>query len=375
MTSTVHYADMRTGVQENLFDKLSRLLITAGLEQTVAAGDLTAIKLHFGERGGHAYIRPPFIGRIVEQIKGCGGQPFLTDSSTLYPGERKNAVMALNCAVANGFAYAVVGAPLIMCDGLRGQAAQRVAIDGEILKEVDIGQEILEADSLIVVSHFKGHELTGFGGALKNLGMGCASRAGKLQQHGNLAPQVDAQECIGCATCLRACSHQAIALHRGRAYIDPQRCVGCARCISLCPVRAIQVQWTRQSALVMRKMAEYAKGALHNKAGKALFVNFVTQVSPRCDCYGHSDAAIVADQGLLVSSDPVAIDQASVDLVNRAPGLAGTALQQGLAAGDDKFRALHPAIDWTVSLEHATRLGLGQRTYELRELQPRDKGC
>jgi uncharacterized protein len=374
MPSTVYFADMRAGSRENLFDKLLRLLELAGVEGIAARGDLVAIKVHFGEKGGHAYIRPTFARRVVDRLKELGARPFLTDSCTLYPGERKEAVSALACAIENGFAYAVAGAPLVMCDGLRGHDSRRIAIDGEILSSVDIANGILEADALVALSHFKCHELTGFGGALKNLGMGCSSREGKLEQHSNVAPVVAEKFCTACADCLKACVHDAIRFIEGKARIDAAACAGCGRCISECEQTAIRVQWNEEVPLVMKKMAEYAKGALHGKEGKMLFINFVTQVSPSCDCYGHSDAPIVADQGIVVSTDPVAADQACADLVNQAPGLPGTALTTGHEPGGDKFRGVHPQIDWEITLQHAERLGLGSRSYELVRLEPKGKG-
>lgn len=373
MSSVVHFADMRAGFRENLHTKLERLLLAAGIEKTVGRGDLVAVKLHFGEKGGHAYIRPTFLRRMVDLLRQQGAQPFLTDSCTLYPGERKEAASALRCAIENGFAFAVVGAPLIMCDGLRGQTARRVPVPGEILKDVDIAQEILEADALLCVSHFKCHELTGFGGALKNLGMGCSSRAGKMEQHCNLAPLVNEERCTSCGACLRVCIHEAITSPGGKARIDPDRCVGCARCITVCEDRAVMVQWSESAPLVMKKMAEYALGAVSGKPGKTLYLNFVTQVSPSCDCYGHSDAPIVPDLGLLASTDPVALDQACADLVNRAQGLPDTALAKGHEPGGDKFRGIHPEIDWEITLEHAEKLGLGSRNYKLHTLNPSGK--
>jgi len=370
MPSTVYLADTRAGHRENLFDKLTRLLAAAGIDSVVSRGDLVALKVHFGEKGGHAYIRPTFLRRIADRVRDLQGKPFLTDSCTLYPGERKEAVSALRCGTENGFAFAVVGAPLVMCDGLRGHSARRVPVAGEILREVDIAEGILDADALICVSHFKGHELTGFGGALKHLGMGCSSREGKLEQHSNVAPKVAEKYCTGCAACLKACVHDAIRFIEGKARIDAEKCAGCGRCITVCEERAIQIQWNEQAPLVMKKMAEYAAGALHGKAGKALFVNFVTQVSPACDCFGHSDAPIVPDQGILVGTDPVAVDQACADLVNAAAGLPGTALATGLEPGGDKFRGVHPEIDWQVQLAHAETLGLGRRGYELVRLEP-----
>jgi hypothetical protein len=336
----------------------------------IHSGELVAIKMHFGEKGGHAYIRPTFVRRIVDQVKKLGGKPFLTDSSTLYPGERKEAVSALTCAVENGFAYAVVNAPLIMCDGLRGHSSRRITVPGEILTEVDIGLEIIEANALIVLSHFKCHELTGFGGAIKNLAMGCSSREGKLEQHSTVAPTISEQHCTTCGACLKACAHKAIDLGSGKAILDETRCVGCGRCITVCEPRAIRIQWNEESTLVMKKMAEYALGALDGKDKQRLFVNFITQVSPSCDCYGHSDAAIVPDLGILASTDPVALDQACADLVNQARGLPGTAMQTGHEPGCDKFRGVHPQIDWEVQLQHGEKVGLGKRAYTLVRLEP-----
>lgn len=374
MPVQVWFADLRAGSRENLFAKIRRLLTTTGLEQMISPGDLTAIKLHFGERGGHAYIRPVFIREIVAQVKQAGGKPFLTDSCTLYPGERKDAVSALSCGIQNGFAYAVVEAPLVMSDGLRGSSARRVPIAGELLDSADIGLEILEADLLLTISHFKCHELTGFGGAIKNLGMGCSSRAGKMEQHSSIAPSVDEQHCNLCQACLKACAHGAISFGNTAAYIDPEKCVGCSRCITVCEQQAIQIQWNEAADQVMRKMAEYALAAVSGKQGKQLYLNFITQVSPACDCYGHSDAPIVPDIGILASTDPVALDQACADLVNQVQGLQGTALASGYEPGGDKFRGVHPDIDWEVTLEHAEKIGLGSREYLLNRLNPAGAG-
>ena len=256
MAAQVYFADMRVGLRENLHAKLERLTEQAGVSEVVSNGDLVAIKIHFGENGGHAYIRPTFVRRVVVQVKANNGKPFLTDSSTLYPGERKEAVSALTCAIENGFAYAVINAPLIMSDGLRGHSSQRVKVPGELLNEVDIGLEIIEADALIVLSHFKGHELTGFGGAIKNLAMGCSSREGKLEQHSTLGPTISEKDCTTCGACLKTCAHKAINLSSGKAVFDPERCTGCGRCITACEPQAIRVQWNEESALVMKKMAE-----------------------------------------------------------------------------------------------------------------------
>ena len=368
MQSTVFFADMRASHKENLFAKIARLMHAANIGGILAEGDLTAVKLHFGERGNHAFIRPVFIRRVVDEIIKTGAKPFLTDSSTLYPGERKEAVSALRCAIEDGFAYAVVNAPLIMCDGIKGQNAVEVAVNGEILKKVSIGAEIVEADALIAVSHFKCHELTGFGGALKNLGMGCSSRKGKMQQHSTVAPKVVEKICNGCGICVKSCAHGAIPMVDGKARISVEACVGCSRCITACPQKAINIQWNESSSLVMKKMAEYATGAVSGKQEKTLYINFITQVSPACDCCGYADAPIVNDIGICVSTDPVAIDQACADLVNNATGNQGSALSSGHEPGGDKFRGVHPEIDWEVQLNHAEKMGIGFRKYELVKL-------
>ncbi|HJV36866.1 DUF362 domain-containing protein [Geomonas sp.] len=365
MSSKVYFADMRAGARENLFAKIGRLMKEAGLASCLREGELVAVKVHFGEKGNHTFIRPIFIRRVVDEIKELGANPFLTDSSTLYPGQRKEAVSALACAIENGFAYSVVNAPLIMCDGLRGHTAQEVPVKGELLKKVSIGSEILEADALIAVSHFKCHELTGFGGTLKNLGMGCSSRTGKMQQHSTVAPKVAEKFCNGCGICLKSCAHAAVAIVEGRANIDAEACVGCSRCITACVQKAINIQWNESASLVMKKMVEYATGALSGKKGKSLFINFITQVSPACDCYGHADAPIVNDIGICASTDPVALDQACADLVNNARGNLDTALASGHEPGGDKFRGVHPEIDWEVQLEHGEKMGIGSRKYTL----------
>jgi len=368
LNSKVYFADMRASQKENMFAKIERIMFCCSIDERISRDDLVAVKVHFGEKGNHSFIRPVFVRRVVEVIKACGGRPFLTDSSTLYPGERKEAISALTCAIENGFAYAVVGAPLIMSDGLRGHTSVEVDINGEKLNKVSVGAEIVEADALVVLSHFKCHELTGFGGALKNTGMGCASREGKMEQHSTIAPRIAVRYCDACGQCLKACAHGAIMVGEENSSIDVRKCVGCGRCITICPRNAINIQWNEAGPSVMRKMCEYAAGVLKGKEKKTVFMNFITQVSPDCDCYGHSDAPIVPDIGICAATDPVAIDQACVDLVNSAEGNRESALQSGVNPGGDKFRGAHPGAEWEVQLEHGEKMGLGNRRYQLVRL-------
>jgi uncharacterized Fe-S center protein len=363
--SNVYFCDLRTSAKENLPAKLKRLIETAGLKEIVSTRNLVAIKIHFGEKGNAAFIRPILIRPIVDAVKDLGAAPFVTDANTLYAGTRGNSISHLITAMENGFAYSVVNAPLIIADGLRGASFSKVRIEQEIIKTAYIGREIVEADAFISAAHFKGHELSGFGGTIKNVGMGCAARKGKLDQHSDLSPKVKKKKCVGCGECVNHCAHKAISLKEGKADIDPEKCVGCGECILICPNGAIDVQWNADIPLFQKKMAEYAWAVLKGKRDKSLFLNFLTNISPACDCYGHNDAPLVPDIGILASRDPVAIDQASVDLVNQQAGTAGSCPTGCRAPGEDKFRAVYPKIDWAVQLDHAEQIGLGRRVYKL----------
>jgi len=259
----------------------------------------------------------------------------------------------------------VVNAPLIIADGLRGASYAAVKIQQEVVKTAYIGKEIVEADSLISMAHFKGHELSGFGGTLKNLGMGCASRRGKMVQHADVSPKITRKKCVGCGDCVEHCAQSAISLGEGKAAIDAKKCIGCGECLLICSNKAIDVRWNSDMILFQKKMVEHALAVLKGKEGKVAFLNFLTQISPACDCYGHSDAPIVHDLGIMASVDPVAIDQASVDMVNRQKALEGTSLAANKNPGEDKFGALYPKVDWTIQLKYAEKIGLGSREYEL----------
>jgi len=365
MKSKVYFIDLRTTYKENLPGKIGRLLDTAGLSKAINERDLVAVKLHFGELGNTAFIRPVFIRKIVESIKSHGGMPFLTDCNTLYAGTRSDAPNHHTTAIYNGFAYSVVNAPVIIADGLRGRSEVAVAINQKRFKKVYIGSEIIHADSLLSAAHFKGHELSGFGGTIKNLGMGCASRRGKLAQHSTVSPKVKRKKCVGCGDCTDHCSQQAISLIKEKAVIDNKRCIGCGECIIICPNNAIEIQWNQDIPVFMENMVEYTMGVLQNKKDRALFINFITDVSPACDCMDHNDAPIVRDIGMVASKDPVAIDQASVDLVNKEHALPGSCLKTNIKPGQDKFKGIYPKVNWEIQLEYAEKVKLGSRDYEL----------
>lgn len=368
MKSTVYFIDLRATFKENFLQKLNRLTDTAGISNVVKQRDLVALKLHFGELGNTAFIRPIFIRRIVDVVKEIGGVPFLTDANTLYAGTRSDAPHHLSTAIRNGFAFSVVDAPLVIADGLRGKSETPVVVNQQHFKRVYIASEIARADVLLSIAHFKGHELTGFGGTLKNVGMGCASRKGKLAQHSTLSPKVKQKKCIGCGECVVHCSHKAIFMVNKKASIRPKKCIGCGECIIICPQSAIQIQWNKSIPIFMEHMVEYTFGVLKKKPGKALFLNFITDVTPACDCLPTSDAPIIKDVGVVASQDPVAIDQASADLVNQQQGLEGSCLKTSTKVGEDKFKAIYPKVDWGIQLNYAERIGLGTRSYRLEKI-------
>ncbi len=373
MAAKVWYSNLRSH-KISILKKVEKVLMQAGMEKIIAPKDLVAIKLHFGETGNMAYIRPPYVRRVVDLVKEMGGRPFLTDANTLYVGSRANSVDHLETAISNGFDYAVVGAPLIIADGLTGKDYVKVPIAGTHFKEVNIGSAAHHADAMVVMTHFKCHELTGFGGAIKNMGMGLGSRSGKQQMHSDVLPRIKDDKCTGCEKCSKWCPADAIEMvpwtgnKKGeKAYIQEEACWGCGECMVTCPFEAISPNWRTTPEAVQEKMAEYALGAVQGKEGKLIYLSFVMDISPDCDCFGHNDLPIVQDLGFMASLDPVALDKACADLVNATPPLAGSVIE-GLKPGEDKFQGVHPGINWLAQLEHAEKIGLGCLEYELIEI-------
>ena len=241
--SKVYFTGLRASAGKNLFDKLGELLNAVGIKKTFKKGDLVAIKIHFGEYGNTSYIRPQFARIVVDAVKETEAVPFLTDTNTLYVGRRTNTPEHLECALLNGFGFESTGAPLVIADGLRGESQVKVKIPGgKHLQEAVIARDIASADGIVAITHFKCHELTGFGGTLKNIGMGCASREGKLLQHSNCAPIVDPKGCTACENCVKACPADAITIKK-TAFINDKKCIGCSHCIAVCPEGTINVQW------------------------------------------------------------------------------------------------------------------------------------
>jgi len=367
-SSKVYFTNLRAKPSQNLLKKLELLVIKAGINNIDFNKKIIALKLHFGEPGNLAYLRPNYAAHIVRLLKAKGAIPFLTDCNTLYFGRRSNAPDHLEAAFENGYNPLATGCPVIIGDGIRGTEYREIELNLEYCTSAKIGSAIADSDIIISLNHFKGHEMTGFGGALKNLGMGCASVGGKLFLHSGSSPEIFEKNCTGCKICERYCAYGAIKVAGDKiAHIDYEKCVGCGQCVAVCQYDSARVVWQGSSETVCKKIAEYSVAVVRDKP--SFHINFIMNVSPDCDCWGFNDYPLVPDIGIAASFDPVALDQASADLVKAAPAITGSKICSDTGqhdfAGEDKFRLAHPDTDWQSGLDHGMKIGLGSTSYEL----------
>ena len=374
MASKVYFTDFRTYGKESLPHKLQRLIRAAGIGDIEMNKQFVAIKIHFGEPGNLSYLRPQYARAVAEVVKEQGGLPFLTDCNTLYRGKRKNALNHLEAAAENGFNPATTGCQILIADGLKGTDEVLIDLpDGEYVKQAKVGRALMDADILISLNHFKGHEATGVGGALKNIGMGGGSRAGKMEQHNSGKPQVNQKKCVGCHGCERACGQDAVAFGPdGKARILEDKCVGCGRCLGACNFDAVYNANGHANEILDYKIAEYAAAICRGRPH--FHISLIVDVSPQCDCRAENDAPILPNIGMLASFDPVALDEACADLCNAQQPLPGTILWDAMARPDftdhrDHFTNTAPVTDWHFTQIHAEKLGLGSREYELIRLK------
>lgn len=369
--SKVYFTTFKTSFTENLLQKLRRLLLKAGMTEIDFENKYAAIKIHFGEYGNLAFLRPNYAKVVADVVKEAGGKPFLTDCNTLYVGSRKNALDHLDTAYANGFSPMTTGCQVLIADGLKGTDEALVPIDGEFVTEAKVGRALMDADILISLTHFKGHEATSFGGAIKNIGMGGGSRAGKMEMHSDGKPTVAPDKCIGCGCCAKVCAHSAVAVSEKKASIDHDKCVGCGRCIGVCPKDAIAATFDASNYRLNCKMAEYTKAICQGRP--CFHIALVCDVSPNCDCHAENDIPIIPDVGMFASFDPVALDVACADACNRQPVIAGSVLAEQVKAHSgcdhaDHFHMTHPDTEWESCIAHSVKIGLGTDQYELIEI-------
>ena len=372
--SKVYFTDMRVSVGTSLPQKLQKLIRRAGIATIDFDKKMTAIKMHFGEPGNLSYLRPNYAKAVADVVRELGGRPFLTDCNTLYVGRRKDALEHLSSAYENGFNLLSTGCHVIIGDGLKGTDDVFVPVaGGEYVKEAKIGKAIMDADVFISLTHFKGHEMTGFGGSIKNIGMGCGSRGGKMEMHRSGKPNVDHDKCVGCKTCARNCAHGAISFGEDRkASIDHEKCVGYGRCLGACNFDAIYNSNSSAIAELNKKMAEYTKAVVDGRP--CFHISLVIDVSPYCDCHGENDVAILPNIGMFASFDPIALDQACADACNAAQPMHGSLLDErmhepGFHDHHDHFQNTTPESEWETCLEHGEKIGLGSRSYELIEVK------
>ena len=365
----VYFTSMRTVGHENITEKLVRLCKRAGIENIDFQDKFVAIKVHFGEAGNLAYLRPNYAKAIVDLVKQLGGKPFVTDCSTLYVGARKNALDHLDVAYEHGYNPFQLGCHTIIADGLKGDDEVSVPVpNGEYIMNAKIGRAVMDADVFISLSHFKGHEGTGFGGALKNIGMGCGSSAGKADMHETEKPAVDLEKCVGCGICRNNCAHGAIEVQGKHAFVDYGKCKGCGRCIGVCPTKAMHPSVDNGCELLARRVTEYAAAVV---SGRPQFhISLVIDVSPFCDCYGLNDAPVIPDVGMFASFDPVALDKACADAANREHAIMDSMLGEkiegeGGCEHHDHFHTMHPETKWEAGIEQGVKIGLGTDQYEL----------
>lgn len=368
----VYFSDFRTKANgDGLPTKLKNLIKKAGIADLDLEGKFVAIKMHFGELGNVSFLRPNYARAVVDVVKELGGKPYLTDCNTLYPGSRKNALEHLYCAWENGFTPLTVGCPILIGDGLKGTDDIEVPVKGgEYVKSAKIGRAIMDADVFISLSHFKGHEMTGFGGAIKNIGMGCGSRAGKCDQHISGKIKISANKCRGCKRCIAQCANNALTYNQEtkKMIVNTDNCVGCGRCIAACNFDAIYSPDYHAPKLLNYKMAEYTKAVIDGRPH--FHISLVLDISPNCDCHPENDAPILPNIGMFASKDPLALDQACVDACLAATPMPGSQLYDRMHHPDfhdhhDHFKNSNPETEWKSCLEHAEKIGIGTRTYEL----------
>ena len=339
--------------------------VFAKVAHVVSAGDSVAVKVHMGEYGGSAYLQPPIVRRVCDLIKEAGGKPFVTDTTTLYPLGRFTASKYLATAARNGFTEESLGAPVVIADGEQGYDGERAAIPVQVsdcpLDRIKVARRIYDADSMIVVSHLKGHELAGFGGSIKNVAMGCVTKDSKGAQHRANRAIIDISRCNGCGQCVEGCSFKALSIVDEKMVRDEEKCLDCSHCVYLCPEDVYSLPPGAKERFQVF-LAHAAAGVLSQFQSKVAFINFVQDVTRLCDCVAPSSFPVVPDIGILASTDVVAVDKASLDLIAKTRPLGKFAD----ISSPDILGKIN-GTDSLIQVRTAHELGLGNMTYELKK--------
>ncbi len=356
--SRVYYVELKRGEKlPSVIKKSVKALERAPFLNLIKDTDLVAIKIHFGEKGNKGHIHADIVRHAADILKKKSQRVFVTDTNTLYIGCRSNSVDHIKIAYEHEFSLANIGIPVIIADGLTGRNFKSIEITGGHLKNVKIASDIVYSDFMLCLSHMTGHMQAGFGATIKNLGMGCASRAGKLEQHSNVLPEVSQSKCTGCGTCLKWCPAEAIVIEGHKAVVIQANCIGCGECTVACKIGAIDIKWSETVKVLQEKMAEYALGVVKTLTPERMYyLNFLNHITKDCDCMAKDEPPICEDLGIMASADPVAVDQASVDMLLKVNG-------------GDIFKKGYPHIDWSVQLKYAESIGLGSTKYELETLE------
>lgn len=376
--SKVYFTNYRVSVGDSRLNKMMRLIKAAGIEKIDFKDKFVAIKVHFGEWGNLGHIRQQYSKVLGDYIKSKGGKPFLTDCSTLYVGYRNNALDHLDCAYMNGYNPLATGMHTIIADGIRGTDERKIPLKKfKHCKAPKIGASVAEADIIIAITHCKGHQVAGYGGILKNIGMGCGSKSGKMEMHSNGTPLIIEEKCIGCGSCVRHCLNDGVRIENKKAVIQEDKCLGCGNCFSYCVRGAINCKWDEGKKIVNEKIAEYCKAVVQDK--KAFYINFAETITKDCDCKDGNDVGMVPDIGMFAGFDPISIDKACMDAIMSSPIYVdspagdvckhnGETPHDGIypsGSGHNIFKMVHPDTGWEWGLKHGEFLGLGEQDYEI----------
>lgn len=304
-------------------------------------GDTVGIKIHWGERGNQSYLHPFFTAEIVTWLKASGFFPFVFDTTVLYSGGRRDGREALKTAAQHGFTEDYLGCPVVIADGFDGRDTVDIPANFRHFSTVQIGNVLNRAQGFVIFSHFKGHMAAGFGGAVKNISMGFASRAQKQRMHADVHPELNRSQCSRCGLCSQICPARAVKGEKGQyPAFDREKCIGCAQCIGLCPEVALRIFWDTDNRVFQEKLVETAAAVWKVIGERTIVINALLKITADCDCLPGRNPVIAPDAGLIGGYHPVLIDRESLNIV-----------------GEEVIDRTHPGVNWRRQFEYAKEIG------------------